>query len=109
MPKKWVAVHGKPFDEAKWKRAKEIAEEEGQGENYAYITGIYKRMERITANAKPRKKTLRKGKGVRLILADGLDEFRCSECGTLLLKGTNLQKAFIETKCHKCGTIVSNQ
>ena len=31
-------------DEEKWDRAKEIASKAGQGENYAYIMGIYKRM-----------------------------------------------------------------
>lgn len=27
-----------------WNKAKEIAKEEGEGENYAYITGIVKKM-----------------------------------------------------------------
>jgi len=31
-------------DEEKWERAKEVAEESGQGGNYAYIMGIYKKM-----------------------------------------------------------------
>lgn len=31
-------------DEEKWQKAKEIAEEAGKGENYAYVMGIYKKM-----------------------------------------------------------------
>lgn len=31
-------------DEAKWEKAKKIAAKEGKGEDYAYITGIYKKM-----------------------------------------------------------------
>lgn len=31
-------------DEEKWQKAKEIARKQGQGENYALIMGIYKRM-----------------------------------------------------------------
>ena len=31
-------------DEHKWQKAKEIAEEAGKAENYAYIMGIYKSM-----------------------------------------------------------------
>lgn len=31
-------------DEEKWEKAKEIAEEAGKKENYAYIMGIYKKM-----------------------------------------------------------------
>lgn len=31
-------------DEEKWQRAKEIAAEQGQKDNYAYIMGIYKKM-----------------------------------------------------------------
>lgn len=31
-------------DEKKWEKAKQIAEDAGQKENYAYIMGIYKKM-----------------------------------------------------------------
>ena len=31
-------------DEHKWDKAKEIAKEQGQAENYAFIMGIYKHM-----------------------------------------------------------------
>lgn len=31
-------------DEEKWDKAKELAQEQGKAENYAYIMGIYKRM-----------------------------------------------------------------
>jgi hypothetical protein len=31
-------------DEEKWQKAKDIAKEQGKAENYAYITGIYKKM-----------------------------------------------------------------
>ena len=31
-------------DEEKWEKAKEKAEEQGQGDNYAYIMSIYKNM-----------------------------------------------------------------
>jgi len=33
-----------PEDEKKWSKAKEIAKEKGEGDNYAYIMGIYKKM-----------------------------------------------------------------
>ena len=39
MPKR---VRGKPVDEAKWARAKQIAAQQGHTEDYAYIMGIYK-------------------------------------------------------------------
>lgn len=31
-------------DEHKWQKAKELAEEQGKPDNYAYIMGIYKSM-----------------------------------------------------------------
>jgi len=34
----------KNIDESKWEKAKELAKKQNQGSNYAYITGIYKRM-----------------------------------------------------------------
>jgi len=34
----------KRMDERKWEKAKELAKKQNQGSNYAYITGIYKRM-----------------------------------------------------------------
>lgn len=42
MPKK---INGKPVDESKWNKAKEIAAKEGHADNYKYIMGIYKQME----------------------------------------------------------------
>lgn len=30
--------------EKKWEKAKELAQERGQGEDYAYVTGIFKKM-----------------------------------------------------------------
>jgi hypothetical protein len=38
MPASWVA------DEAKWEKAEQLAEKQGRGKDYAYITGIYKQM-----------------------------------------------------------------
>jgi hypothetical protein len=32
-------------DEEKWQKAKEVAQDQGKGENYAYIMGIYKKMD----------------------------------------------------------------
>jgi hypothetical protein len=34
----------KPSDEKQWERAKALAKEQGQGNNYAYITGIFKKL-----------------------------------------------------------------
>ena len=31
-------------DEEKWEKAKKIAKEQGEEDNYSYITGIYKKM-----------------------------------------------------------------
>lgn len=39
-----VGVVKTPKDEELWQKAKEIAEKEGQGKNWAYIMGIYERM-----------------------------------------------------------------
>ncbi len=128
MPPNWKTVHGEPFDEEKWKRAKERAEEEGHAEDYEYITGIYKRMAR-TGEYKPKfskerkkkkqtvpewkeskknwKKTVKKG--FTLVVGGDLDEYRCPECNMLLLKGRNLEKSQVEIKCRRCGTLVSTR
>lgn len=34
-----------PKDEEKWEKAKKLAKEQGQEDNYAYIMGIYKRLQ----------------------------------------------------------------
>lgn len=127
MPPNWETVHGEPFDEEKWKRAKERAAEEGHEGEYDYITGIYKRMAR-TGEYKPKYSKQRKKKGqsvaqwkekhpdwkkkvkksFSLVIGGDLDEFRCPDCGALLLKGKNLEKAQVEVKCKRCGTLVSN-
>lgn len=41
MPKK---INGEPVNEAKWEKAKSLAEKQGHGGEYDYIMGIYKRM-----------------------------------------------------------------
>ena len=127
MPPNWKTVHGEPFDEKKWESAKASAEEQGHAEDYEYIVGIYKRMAR-TGEYKPKfskerkkkdqsvsewrdskkdwKKTVKKS--FRLIVGGDLDEFRCPDCHSLLLKGKNLEKAMVEIKCRRCGALVSN-
>jgi predicted RNA-binding Zn-ribbon protein involved in translation (DUF1610 family) len=138
MPPNWKTVYGEPFDEEKWKRAKERAEEEGHAEDWEYVVGIYKRMAR-TGEYKPKYSSSRKKKnqtvsewkeknpdwkkrahkvanksmvdnigGMKLMVGHNatLDEFRCGNCGALLFKGRNLEKAMIEVKCRKCGKIV---
>lgn len=47
-------------------------------------------------------------KTFRLIIGGELDELRCPDCGSLLLKGKGLEKSIIEIKCRHCKTIVSN-
>jgi len=44
--KSFAQKSGKTIDEVEelWKKAKKIAEEEGESENYAYIMGILKKM-----------------------------------------------------------------
>lgn len=127
-------ILGQSIDEEKWKRAKARAEEEGHEGDYAYIMDIYKKMthlgefkhEHIAARKKTgkklpawkkenwdaEKKRLKVKKSmntVHLIISKGeLDEFRCEDCGTLLLKGTHLEKALIEVKCKVCGSLVIN-
>ena len=49
----WKTVYGEPFDEEKWKKAKERAAEEGHAEDWPYVVGIYKRMAR-TGEYKPK-------------------------------------------------------
>jgi len=41
MPK---TINGKPVDESKWSKAKEVAAKQGRSEDYAFIMGIYKKM-----------------------------------------------------------------
>ena len=41
MPK---TINGKPIDESKWQQAKKVAAKQGRSEDYAFITGIYKKM-----------------------------------------------------------------
>jgi len=41
MPK---VIDGKPIDEEKWNKAKEIAANQGHSDDYDYITGIYQKM-----------------------------------------------------------------
>ena len=48
MPK---MTHGKPVDEEKWERAKQIAAKQGYAENYGYIMSIYKKMVHISKSA----------------------------------------------------------
>ena len=59
----------------------------------------------------PKKVTRRKEstkKSFRLIIGGDLDEFRCPDCGSLLLKGKGLETAIVEIKCRHCKTLVSN-
>ena len=125
-------ILGKPIDEEKWQSAKERAAEEGHAEDYDYIMGIYKRMAKVgefreehISDRKKRgeklpewkekrwdskKHTLKQTKkSIDLILpSPGMDEFRCGECGAMLLKGLHLEKAVIEVKCKRCGSLVVN-
>jgi HK97 family phage prohead protease len=41
MPK---TINGKPVDESKWSKAKEVAAKQGRSNDYAFIMGIYKKM-----------------------------------------------------------------
>lgn len=98
-------ILGEPINEEKWSRAKELAEKEGHGGEYDYIMGIYKRMMRLGEY----KKSLEPYQSMRVALVKGdLDEFVCGNCGALLLKGKHLEKAHIEVKCRRCGTLVMN-
>lgn len=46
---------------------------------------------------------------VRLVLDDQtLEEYRCT-CGSLLLKGRNLDRSLIQVKCRKCGRMNVNR
>lgn len=129
-------ILGKPIDEEKWARAKKRAQEEGQEGNYAYIMDIYKKMthsgefaeEHISERHKKKQTlpawrekrwdtkrhqlktaTTKSMDHMRLIVPDGretLEEFRCGECGALLFKGLNLEKAQIEVKCRSCGVML---
>lgn len=134
----WKTVYGEPFDEEKWKKAKERAAEEGHEDDWPYVVGIYKRMAR-TGEYKPKFSQQREKKGqtvdewktdnpkwkkraavptkkamsdshLRLVLTKGdLDEFRCGNCGSLLFKGLNLEKSMIEVKCRSCGTLLVSE
>lgn len=128
MPKNWKTVHGKPFNEEKWEQAKKLAEKEGHSGDYPYIVGIYKRLDKtgeyrpkFSAERKKKKQTVsewKEGKkdwkktvkkSFTLVIGGELDEFRCPECHSLLLKGKGLEKAQIEVKCRKCKTLVSSK
>lgn len=96
MPKMML---GKPIDEEKWERAKELASEEGHAEDYAYITGIYKRMMGMSKS----KIIL----SVRKSEADPYEDVRCKNCNALLfrMKRFGEYRPMIEIKCRKCGTL----
>jgi predicted RNA-binding Zn-ribbon protein involved in translation (DUF1610 family) len=47
-------------------------------------------------------------KSFNLVIGGDLDEFRCPDCGSLLLKGKGLEKALVEVKCRHCKALVSN-
>lgn len=97
MPRNWKQVGGKPFDEDAWKKAQELAKKEGRAGDYPYIVGIYKRIKGIS-------------KSLKLVIgkSQDLNDYRCPECNSLLLRGINLEKAIVEIKCKKCGIIVDN-
>ena len=97
-------ILGQPIDEDKWERAKQRAEEEGHGGEYDYIMGIYKRMMGLNkSSGNPAYSD------VRAALVKGeLDSFVCGNCGALLLRGKHLEKAHLEIKCRRCGTLVMN-
>jgi hypothetical protein len=103
-------VLGKPIDEEKWAKAKEIATSEGHSGDYAYIMGVYKRMTRLGKSTMDNLNTVQKPHDqdhLRLALIKGdLEEFRCSGCNALLFKGLNLEKSIIEVKCRSCGIIL---
>ena len=114
-------ILGTPINEEKWARAKKRAAEQGQAENYALITHIYKEMMYLSGSKKKKVKKTAKSvvsvgdsqyyndKKVSLSLMKGeLQEFRCENCDALLLRGRNLRKSHIEIKCRKCGKIVVN-
>lgn len=120
-------VHGTPFDEEKWNKAKARAKEEGHDGEYDYIMGIYKRMSRsgeyrakFSRERKKKKQSVaewkekhpnwkkKMKKGFTLVIGGDLDEYRCPDCNSLLLKGRNLEKAMVEVKCKRCGALVSS-
>lgn len=88
-------ILGKPIDESKWEKAKKLAADQGHADEYDYIMGIYKRMNRLS-------------KGIQYVIGGDLDELRCPGCNALLLKGKNFEKSIIEVKCRRCSTLVSN-
>ena len=105
MPSK---MFGKPIDEEKWAEAKAQAIKEGQADNYAYITTIYKRMIHLKKSYRGllRESVKRSDTGrFKLVIGGELDEYRCDSCGKLLMKGKNLEKSIVEIKCKWCGAL----
>ena len=103
MPK---TIKGQPVDEEKWKQAKAQAEEQGQGENYAYIMEIYKNMAKLNKGVdSPWEQSYSKHRRL-VVRSSGMQEYRCTECNQLQFRGSgDLHKSRIEIKCRRCGTI----
>lgn len=120
----------KPINEEKWAKAKARAAEEGQTGNYAYTMDIYKKMthlgefkeehvaerqekkQKLPAwkkknwDSKKRQLKVKKSSGqFTLVIGGDLDDYRCDNCGHLLMRGSNLEKAIVEIKCKKCGAL----
>lgn len=106
MPKR---ILGKPVDEAKWEKAKQLAEEQGHGGEYDYIMGIYKRMMKLDkgldTDAEARDTESRRERKL-VVKAKYPHRMVCKSCGHLLFKSkVELASAGIEIKCKKCATI----
>jgi len=96
---------GKVLKVAAWERAKALAKARGD-DSVASSLEVYEQLERLDATPHPRYTETR----VRLALFKGeLESFRCGGCGTLLLKGQNLEQSLIEVKCRKCGAFNLNR
>jgi len=108
MPK---VILGTPVDEKKWTRAKTLAAEQGHGEDWDYIVGIYKKLAHLEKSFFniPIKKAYTKKK-MRLAMARCgyfTTEVRCANCNALLYRLRTLNKStepLIEIKCRRCGT-----
>ena len=119
MPK---TISGEPIDEDAWERAKRIAEKQGEGGNYAYITGVYKQMKNLDKGeldkfeesfeksfVESSESGYNKNQTKVVIYKSPFTDVRCSSCHTKLLRMrkslTKSKTHSVEVKCRKCGEI----